>query len=236
MLREKVFDLVLMDVLTPQADGLETACVIRQNEATNERRLPIVGLMETDALEQREACLAAGMDACMPKSFDADNLYAVIGSLVPDKRDGGMMNGMDGSDPAFDTPIDLCEALRVVDGDIELLQDVIALFLDECPDRLSDLEEALVEQDAQDIERAAYRLKGILGNVGARVALSLAEQLEMMGENGRLNAWEDVWVELKLEITNVMQFVKSLEWEQATAWAKDRSAASLETTPQWTVR
>ena len=232
MLREKVFDLVLMDVLTPQADGLEMACVIRQNEATNERRLPIVGLMETDALEQREACLAAGMDACMPKSFDADNLYAVIGSLVPDRRDGGMMNGMDGSDPAFDTPIDLCEALRVVDGDIELLQDVIALFLDECPDRLSDLEEALVEQDAQDIERAAYRLKGILGNVGARVALSLAEQLEMMGENGRLNAWEDVWVELKLEITNVIQFVKSLEWEQATAWAKDRSAASLETTPQ----
>ncbi len=232
MLQEKAFDLVLMDILMPQANGLETTRVIRQNEMTKDRRLPIIGLTETNTREQREACLAAGMDACMPKPLAPDNLYTVIAPLIStvhaDRGDGDVVNWVESLDPASNAPVDLREALRGVDGDIELLQDVIALFLGECPDHLSDLGEALAEQDTHSVERAAYRLKGILGNVGARVALSLAEQLEIMGENRRLDAWEDVWVELKLEITNVIRFLKLLNWTQATEQTKGGCVASLD--------
>ncbi|WP_321473040.1 two-component regulator propeller domain-containing protein [uncultured Paludibaculum sp.] len=83
---EKAYDLVLMDVQMPTMDGLTAVAEIRARESGSGRRLPVIALtahaMEGDA----ERCLAAGMDAYLPKPINPKKLAEVIDSLQDHKR------------------------------------------------------------------------------------------------------------------------------------------------------
>jgi PAS domain S-box-containing protein len=75
------YDLILMDVHMPGVDGLEAARRIRAAEAGS-RRTPIVALTANAFGEDRDACLAAGMDGFLVKPLDRDRLaelLAIIG-------------------------------------------------------------------------------------------------------------------------------------------------------------
>lgn len=78
------FDVVLMDEQMPEMDGVEAARHIRQREIENGRaRTPIVALTASAMAGDRERFLAAGMDAYLAKPFNADQLYGVIVSCLP---------------------------------------------------------------------------------------------------------------------------------------------------------
>lgn len=71
------FDLILMDVQMPVLDGIETARRIRAAEAdAGLPRVPIVALSANAFAEDREACLAAGMDGFLIKPLERDQLLA----------------------------------------------------------------------------------------------------------------------------------------------------------------
>ncbi|MCC7305669.1 MAG: response regulator [Alphaproteobacteria bacterium] len=64
------FDLILMDLDMPELDGLETVKAIRLREAHGEWPcMPVVAFTGRREPEDREACLAAGMDAYLPKDI-----------------------------------------------------------------------------------------------------------------------------------------------------------------------
>jgi CheY-like chemotaxis protein len=74
------FDLVLMDVHMPGVDGLEATRRIRAAE-TEGAHTPIIALTANAFSEDREACLAAGMDAFLVKPLERDGLAAAIAEL-----------------------------------------------------------------------------------------------------------------------------------------------------------
>ena len=77
------YDLVLMDVQMPGIDGLEATRRIRAAEAERgSGRTPIIALTANAFAEDREACLAAGMDGFLVKPLDRERLADVL-SEVP---------------------------------------------------------------------------------------------------------------------------------------------------------
>jgi CheY-like chemotaxis protein len=82
MLESQEFDLVLMDVQMPVLDGLQTTAAIREREKTVGGRLPIVAMTAHAMQGDRERCLAAGMDAYIPKPINVAELIEVIETLV----------------------------------------------------------------------------------------------------------------------------------------------------------
>jgi PAS domain S-box-containing protein len=77
------FDIVLMDVQMPGVDGLEATRQIRAAEAaSNRRRTPIVALTANALAEDRDACLAAGMDDFLVKPLDRERLAALLAELA----------------------------------------------------------------------------------------------------------------------------------------------------------
>ncbi len=79
------FDLVLMDMQMPVLSGLEATARIRADEtARHSRRVPIVALTANAFDEDRDACLAAGMDSYVSKPIRRDALFAAIAAVLPE--------------------------------------------------------------------------------------------------------------------------------------------------------
>jgi CheY-like chemotaxis protein len=76
------FDLVLMDIQMPEMDGFEALAAIRALEEGTGRRTPVVALTAHALKEDRERCLAAGMDDYLSKPIEASRLYEVIRSVL----------------------------------------------------------------------------------------------------------------------------------------------------------
>ncbi len=75
--------LVLMDVHMPKMDGLETTQRIRDMEARmGGGHTPILALTASSGRDERERCLAAGMDAFLSKPFDLPDLTEAIGKAL----------------------------------------------------------------------------------------------------------------------------------------------------------
>jgi PAS domain S-box-containing protein len=73
------YDLVLMDVHMPGIDGFEATLRIRAAEAEiGNGRTRIIALTANASVEDREACLAAGMDGFVTKPMDREKLAQAL--------------------------------------------------------------------------------------------------------------------------------------------------------------
>jgi HPt (histidine-containing phosphotransfer) domain-containing protein len=84
--------------------------------------------------------------------------------------------------------LDESVALTRVGGDAELLCEVIGLFLDDYPQSLEKIREALNTGDPSGVEQHAHSLKGSVSIFGAQEAIDAAFSLEKQGRSGDLTA------------------------------------------------
>ena len=77
---EQSFDIILMDVFMPQLDGLEATRAIK---ALLPECPPIVALTANAFADDRDRCLAAGMDDYLAKPFDVQQLQAILQRWLP---------------------------------------------------------------------------------------------------------------------------------------------------------
>ena len=80
--------------------------------------------------------------------------------------------------------IDRAMILDRVGGDEELLREITAIFLEEYPVLIQQIQAALDVSDARRLERAAHSLKGSVANFGAQGATEAAYRLETLGRRG----------------------------------------------------
>ena len=82
----EAFDLLLLDVHMPELDGFQVVQEIRRSEQATGGHLPVIALTARAGKEDRESCLAAGMDDYLAKPVRAAELLATIGRMVCSPR------------------------------------------------------------------------------------------------------------------------------------------------------
>jgi signal transduction histidine kinase/DNA-binding response OmpR family regulator len=82
ILERESFDIALMDLQMPEMSGFEAVAAIREREARTGGRLPIVAMTAHAMNEDRERCMAAGMDGYVSKPISAAELYATLDRLA----------------------------------------------------------------------------------------------------------------------------------------------------------
>ena len=82
-----------------------------------------------------------------------------------------------------DDQIDRASLLERVEGDQELLTEMIHLFQEDAPSLVTAMRDALERGDMAVLERSAHSLKGAVGNLSAKAAAAAAQQLEKDAKN-----------------------------------------------------
>ncbi len=78
--------------------------------------------------------------------------------------------------------------LALMEGDRDLLQELIDVFLEDAPQRIEGVRRALADRDAEALYKAAHALKGSAGNFGAPKVVSRANRLEALSRENDLDA------------------------------------------------
>jgi PAS domain S-box-containing protein len=81
-LENGAYDLVLMDCQMPEMDGFEATRAIRLSDQPEKRNIPIIALTANAGLEDRERCLACGMNDYVSKPFEPPHLLQVIDRCI----------------------------------------------------------------------------------------------------------------------------------------------------------
>jgi signal transduction histidine kinase/CheY-like chemotaxis protein len=225
--READFDLILMDVQMPELDGLEATRQIRQEEQTTGRHVPIVAVTAHSMTGDRDRCLQAGMDDHLSKPIQRQELLGVLArqgrNRVTTHSKESLSTQPSAANPMPKTTpemgpseavtsaimaeeilasnvLDEVEFLNQLEGDEELLLEIIDIFFADSPLLLQQVLDAAARQDAVGLARAAHKLKGTVSVFGSRSATEAALVLETMG---RVHDWghaDEALARLKQEV------------------------------------
>ncbi len=116
-------------------------------------------------------------------------------------------------DRAAELPVDLAVAMRWLGGDRRLLAELVAIFVDDGPQRLQAIRAALSASDVRQVEHVAHSLKGSAAILGATRLQTAALALEDAAHDGHTENSPDLVAEIARELDRVMAFFADPGWK-----------------------
>jgi HPt (histidine-containing phosphotransfer) domain-containing protein len=112
-----------------------------------------------------------------------------------------------------DSPVRMLLALGQVEGDKDLLRELVDTFQEDLSERVATLTAAIRRGDDRETFQSAHGLRGPLGVLCAEKARALAGELETLGRAGQLREAATVCDDFELEIARVAAFLSSFDWK-----------------------
>jgi PAS domain S-box-containing protein len=218
-LERATYDVVIMDVQMPEMDGLEATRQICQRWP--EGRPHVIAATANAMQDEREACLAAGMDAYLSKPIHVDELAAALSRCrphpplappAPARQPGASSQPPSPKQPgsrglALTAGIVDSAALerlvKITADDPGLLPALIDTFLADVPRLVEDAKLGLQQGHSDDVRRAGHTLKSTAATFGATRFSELSRSLESLATSGTLDGAADLIARLEAEYQKV---------------------------------
>jgi signal transduction histidine kinase/CheY-like chemotaxis protein/CHASE3 domain sensor protein len=187
------FDSVLMDLQMPEMDGYQATAKLRADPRL--ASLPIVAMTAHATIEERQRCLAAGMNDHVAKPIDPASLLDTVGrfyeaTMRPREPGQPVPRAVPEDVPPNDSTrlpvvagLDTQSGLSRVGGNIGLYLKLLGQFVEQQARIVELIGNALKSGDDALAERLAHTLKGVAGNIGATPVQSAAGVLEKLIRN-----------------------------------------------------
>jgi len=176
------FDLVLMDLQMPEMDGYQATAKLRADARL--AGLPIIAMTAHATIEERQRCLAAGMNDHIAKPIDPALLFETVGRFYKPAAGGGMPPTAPpppvaaGDELPEIAGLDTVDGLARVAGNQKLYAKILRQFVEQQGPAVEQVSAALANGDLVLAERIAHTLKGVAGNIGAGDVRAMAGELE----------------------------------------------------------
>ena len=178
-------DVVLMDLQMPEMDGHQATMKIRSDPRFAD--LPVLAMTAHATLEERQRCLAEGMNDHISKPIDPVLLFDTVARYYRRGRDSAETDVPASTKPKpLDAPDELpvCAGLDTQDGltrlagNRKLYLKLLRQFTEQQGTVPAQIGAALAQGDPNLAERLAHTLKGVAGNLGAKPVQTAADELE----------------------------------------------------------
>ena len=167
---------ILMDCNMPELDGHEATAAIRhlELEAKVAHPVRIIAVTANALTGERERFLAAGMDDYLPKPFTSQQLFQALLAASPTPPAGGA---------SLELNPDQLEQL-CTDLGRETVCDMTSDFLNELPDRLTEIQRLHAAGQWPELKRAAHSLKGLFALFGFRPLAEIFQNVDAAAADG----------------------------------------------------
>jgi two-component system, sensor histidine kinase and response regulator len=201
------FDAILMDIQMPEMDGMEATIAIRKAEQGTGKHVPIIAMTANAMRGDKERYLEVGMDGYISKPIQSSSLFAEIDRCLH-SREGGM--AMTDNPGALPEQLTRAALLERVEGDQELLTEIINLFVDDAPRLMNAMRGAFEQRDMALLERLAHSMKGAAGNLCASLTAATAMQLEYDAKKGDAESCKSDLAKLEAAVAKLLPLLAEL--------------------------
>lgn len=211
--KNQSFDAVLMDLQMPIMDGYEATYAIRNDQRFDD--LPIIAMTAHAMVEEREKCLAVGMNGHTSKPINQRELFTLLHDLikprVQDKQQQKTTTPQNRKPLALSQlrGFNLEEVLKMLGGNEILLHKLLIMFEKKYSPIMEDLHILLDQGNFIAAEALVHDIKGACGNLAATTLFEAAATLDTllceqnMAYGDALKAFETALNEVFVSITDV---------------------------------
>jgi signal transduction histidine kinase/DNA-binding NarL/FixJ family response regulator len=183
-LKEKKYDLVLMDIQMPLLDGYSTAQKIRNELKLS---LPVIAMTAHIMPGEKEKCLGFGMNDYISKPFKEVDLHSIVSKYLEEIIDPGTtvkgkVTQLTSSN-GFKSTVDLRTLKEMSRGSNQFIREMIDLYLENTPGDLETIDQAIKTADYPTIRAISHRMKTSLGFMGLQHLLEPLSSMEDLSEN-----------------------------------------------------
>ncbi len=216
------YDLIFMDVMMPEMDGLEATRQIRRRQKEPARHpnykphLVIVAMTASAMAGDREKCLEAGMDDYLAKPVRPEDIRAVLERWGPKATLGNAAGARDSvresanvlvsTDKTMNEkpPVDMDRLHEFTDGNPENLTELVSLYAKQTTEQLAQLDAAIKANDAAGVRRIAHSCAGASATCGMQRIIVPLRELERQGHEGKLTNAAELFDQTSREFKSIL--------------------------------
>jgi CheY-like chemotaxis protein len=200
------FDLLLLDIHLPEIDGFEVVRTIRSHEKSTLKHLPVIALTARSRQEDKEFCLAAGVDDFISKPVIFADLWKAIEGLTSVSH----------------SVISADVLLRFCNDDAATLREMRDRLETYLPNDLESLERALLHHDVVEMQSAAHRIRGVASGFSSPVAQT-ASEIEEATVTDRFEEVEALTLNLITQVQQLLREMSTVSIERLRSARNEKS-------------
>lgn len=185
------YDLIFMDILMPEMDGLEACRLIKSNQSL--KKTPVIIAMTANAMSgDQENYLRAGMDDYISKPVNLDELRKMIDiwhvRITKEKYEAMNRSIEEQIDLKFieEKNIAFLQDLST-EADLEFFKEMLDIYMKEIPKNIELIRDAIFQNNADHLRFYIHKLKGSSLTLGIECVLNEFRTLENMALDNCIN-------------------------------------------------
>lgn len=204
MLKEKEYDLVLMDVQMPVMDGYQATKLIRQDPKFKD--LPIVAMTAFAMSGDREKCIKAGMNDHLSKPIEPGQLFSTIIKWTEIDNPKTFVRSPQNPRHYNIKGVNFMDGLARANNNLDLYKKLLQEFIQNYKDDVLQIKK---QADSGDFEQAAHithKIKGVAANLSISNLAQIGGQLEknLLEKNDCSELWQKFSI-LFLQATHAIE-------------------------------
>jgi len=225
----KQFEMIFMDIQMPYMNGYDATKALREEGV----RIPIIALTANAMKSDDKKCLAAGCDDYISKPIEQKKLLHVLSKYLSKKSEDSsrqidsaksdveQLNQLCSettfsdntpSDEQYgELPVDF-EIIKKIYDDEEMLKETVKIFLEEAPQTIVLLADAITAGDSNNVKMYAHKLRGLARHVAAMKLSDMLYDLETKAREEKLDGSETLFTNIRKEFDKLQSFLSQPNW------------------------
>ena len=208
--QEKDYDLIFMDHMMPEMDGVETTTRIREMDSVAAQNVAVIAVSANALRGIRDKFIEQGFQDYLSKPIEVPVLERMLKSYLPENKvvEGVEVKTDSNPEVDFEIPgIDIYTGMAKCGNDVDEYLQILLIVYEFGEEKCKTLERYALEGAYENYTIDVHALKSVAANIGAHKLLTMAKIHEMAGKNGN---YEFILSNYQVLVENYRQIIEDI--------------------------